>query len=116
MAYHGLRVLEAAQLAALKLHTLLDRAPRGRILYVAQLRDAVGGIPGNIAEGLGREEGPDRIYKYVVARGEADETISRLRTNFEVGRIRAKDYWAIRNLLCTVVKMLNSLINGGGGG
>jgi four helix bundle protein len=113
MSYHGLKVLEAAQLAALKLNTLIDAAPRGRIICSTQLRDAVTGIPGNIAEGLGREEGADRNYKYVVARGEADETISRLKTNFEAGRIPAKDYWPLRNLLKTIVKMLDGLIYGG---
>ena len=113
MPHRGLRVLEAAQRASLQVNQLIDRAPRGALLYVGQLRDSVGSVPANIAEGLGRERGADRTYKYIVARGEAEETLSRLKTNFEAEHIGPKDYWPIHNLLQTIVKMLDALINRG---
>jgi four helix bundle protein len=109
MADDDFRVLDAAEKAVVMLNDLIDRSPR-RLLHVTQMRSSAEGIPGNIAEGLGRKDPVDRTYKYVVARGEAKETLSRLRTNFKSGRIAPKDYWAIRNLLATVVKMLSALI------
>ena len=105
-----MRVLEAAQRAATQVNDLIDRAPRGHLLNVAQLRDSSIGIPGNIAEGLGRRRGADRTYKFEVARGEAKETLSRLKPNFETGRIRGIEFWPLRDLLETVIKMLDSLI------
>jgi four helix bundle protein len=113
MSDEGMRVLHAAQIAVRQLNDLIDRAPRGRLLYIAQLRDSVGGVAGNIAEGLGRRRGSDRSYKFEIARGEAKETLSRLKPNFETGRIRAREYWPIRDLLETITKMLDSLISHG---
>ena len=103
------RVLDAAEKAVVMVDQLIARSPR-RLLHVTQMRDSVGGISGNIAEGLGRESGDDRTYKYLVARGEAKETLSRVRTNFKSGRIPPKDFFPIRNLLTAIVKMLNALI------
>ena len=108
-----MRVLDAAQRAETQMNHLIDRAPRGRLLNVAQLRDSVSGIPGNISEGLGRRRGADRTYKFEAARGEAKETLSRLKPNFETGRIRGPDYWPLRDLLETIEKMLDSLISHG---
>ena len=113
MPHRDLRVLDAAQLAAARLNDLIDASPRGQLLYVTQLRDSVGGVPGNIAEGVGRRRGADRIYKFEIARGEADETLSRLKVNYETGRIGGRDYWPIHSLLQTVVKMLDVLIRRG---
>ena len=53
------------------------------------------------------------MYKFQIARGEADETLSRLKVNYETGRIGGKDYWPIHSLLQTVVKMLDVLIRRG---
>ena len=113
MSDNGFRVLQAALRIATLVNDLIDRAPRGRLIYVAQLRDSAGGIPGNISEGLGRRRGPERTYKFEVARVEAKETLSRLQPNFDTGRIRASDYWPVRNLAETVIKMLDSLITHG---
>jgi four helix bundle protein len=68
MAHDDYRVLDAAQKAALMVNQLIDRSPR-RLLYVTQMRDSVGSVPGNIAEGFGRERRADRTYKLLVARG-----------------------------------------------
>ncbi|HEX4684688.1 MAG TPA: hypothetical protein VH277_18365 [Gemmatimonadaceae bacterium] len=62
-----------------------------------------------------REEGrwADRTYKFEVARGDAKETLSRLKPNFETGRVREIDYWPLRDLLKTIEKMPDSLITHG---
>jgi four helix bundle protein len=109
MPHRDLNVLDAAELAAKRIQLLLD-AKKGRLLYRTQIQDAAGGIPANITEGFGRKTRADRDYKLGVARGEADETISRLRTNYEVGRISKRQFDPIFNLLVTIVKMLDSLI------
>ena len=109
MTYRDLDVLDAAQRAADGVNRLIDRSPR-RLLHKGQLIDSSQAIPANIAEGFGRRRGPDRAYKLDVARGEANETIRHLKSNFNVDRIERSDYWPLHNLLVTIVKMLDSLI------
>jgi four helix bundle protein len=110
MPHRDWRVLDAAEQAAVRIVTLIDESPPRRLLFVAQLRDAGESIPANIAEGIGRGEGDDFTYKLRVARGEAEETIRHLKTNFKTGRIVAGSYWPLRNLLKTIVKMLDGII------
>ena len=62
------------------------------------------------AKGFGRREGADRKYRLEIARGEAEETISWLRSNYTSNRITSGQYWPIHNLLVTIVKMLTALI------
>ena len=110
MAYRDLDVLDAAQRAADAVNRLIDRSPQ-RLLYQGQMRESSQSVGANIAEGFGRKRGPDRAHKLVVARGEADETIRHLKSNFNVSRIQPGDYWPVHNLLVTIVKMLNSLLS-----
>jgi len=110
MAYRDLDVLDAAQRAADGVNRLIGRSTP-RLLYQGQLRESSQSIGANIAEGFGRKRGPDRAYKLVVARGEADETIRHLKSNFNVDRIEPRDYWPLHNLLVTIVKMLDSLLS-----
>jgi four helix bundle protein len=110
MPHRDLDVLDAAERAADQVNRLIDSSPR-RLLYVAQMRKSVESIGSNIAEGFGREEGPDRTHRLVISRGEAEETIQHLGANYRSRRISARQYWPIHNLLTVIVKMLNSLIN-----
>jgi four helix bundle protein len=110
MGYRNLAVLEAAQRAADAVNALIDRKRRRRLLSVAQMRDSVQAISANISEAFGRNPGPDRNHRLVIARGETEETIQHLGTNFRTGRVPAKEYWPIHNLLNVIVKMLNSML------
>ena len=103
-------VQEAADLVADEINRLIDSKPKKRLLNVAQLRRSANSVPGNIAEGLGRGEGAARNDKFRTARGEAEETISRLRSNFVGERIEKAVYWRLRNRSMAVIKMLNSLL------
>ena len=103
-------VREAADLVADEVNRLLDSRPRKRLLHVAQLRRSANSIRANIAEGLGRGEGAARDDKYRTARGEAEETISHLRSNFEAKRLESSVYWRLRNRCLTIIKMLDSLL------
>src|SRR3954466_2894184 len=103
-------VQEAADLVVDEVNHILDSKPRKRLLHVAQLRKSANSVSANIAEGLGRGEGAARNDKYRTARGEAKETISHLRSNFEADRIQSSVYWRLRNRSMTIIKMLDSLL------
>jgi len=110
MSFRDWRVLDAAEQASERLIALIDRSPPRRLLFMTQMRDAGQSIPANIAEGIGRGEGDDQTYRLRIARGETEETIRHLKANFKTGRVAAREYWGIRNLLTTVEKMLTSII------
>jgi four helix bundle protein len=112
MPYRDLNVLDAADRAADLVNKLIDRYPRGELLHVQQLRNAVQSIGANISEAFGREPGRARSHSLGIARGEAEEAIRHLRANFRADRISATDYWPPRNLLVTIVKMLSGLVRG----
>jgi four helix bundle protein len=110
MGHRNLDVLDAARRAADAVNELIDRKRARRLVCVSQLRDSVQAISANISEGFGRNPGPDRNHRLVIARGETEETIQHLGTNFRTGRISAKEHWPIHNLLNVIVKMLNSML------
>ena len=110
MAHRNLNVIDAAERAVDHVNRLIDHR-HYRLLYVNQLRASAQSVGANIAEGFGRGPGRDRTRYLRMARGEAEETIRHLGTNFRAKRIGPKDYWSIHNLLVVVVKMLDSLIN-----
>ncbi|HEV8448498.1 MAG TPA: four helix bundle protein [Gemmatimonadaceae bacterium] len=63
----------------------------------------------NIREGFGRGPGGGRAQSIRVARGEAEETIGHLRSNFAMQRLERSTYWRLRNRLVVINRMLNSL-------
>jgi four helix bundle protein len=103
-------VQEAADLVSDEVNRVIDSRPRKRLLHVAQLRRSANSVCANIAEGLGRGEGDARNDKYRMARAEAKETISHLRSNFAGERIPRAVYNRLRNRSMTVIKMLDSLL------
>mgnify|MGYP003575075218 CR=1 FL=1 len=111
MARRDLKVLDAAEHAADMVNQLLDHPAGLRIISSAQLRRSVHAIAANIMEGFGRGTNGDRARMLRIARGEAEESMQHLVANFRATRISAKEYWAVRNKLAVVVKMLNGLIS-----
>jgi four helix bundle protein len=107
--HRNLAVLDAAQRASDGINQLIDASPR-RLLYVRQMRRSAQSIVANIKEGFGRGTGRDRAHPLEIARGEAEETIGHLGTNFRTQRVEARDYWPLHHLLVVIVKMLNSLL------
>ena len=112
MPRRDLNVLDAADRLADQINELIDRSPRGQLLHVTQMRDAVQSIGANISEGLGRATRRDRDRSFTIARGEAEEAIRHLRANFRANRVGPKDYWPRHNLLVVIVKMLSSYLGG----
>jgi four helix bundle protein len=68
-------------------------------------------VPANIGKAFGRNTVADRNRVLVIARGEAEETIRHLKTNFTTNRLDERSYWRLHNRLVTIVKMLDKLIN-----
>jgi four helix bundle protein len=112
MSYRDLKVLDAADQAADRLNAIIDRSPRGLLLHVQQMRDSVQSIGANISEAFGRGDGRDREHPREIARGEAEETIRHIGSNFRARRMQPADYWPLRNLHVVIVKMLSSMLRG----
>ena len=110
MPYRDLNVLDAASQVADLVNALIERSPRGRLLHTQQLRDAVQSIAAHIREAFGRSTIPARNHSLDIARGETEEAIQHLQTNFRASRVSARDYWPIRNKLVVVGKMLTALL------
>ena len=110
MAHRDLNVLDAAEGAAVLVNALIARRRRRRLVEVRQFQKAAMAVPLNIREGFGRRPGADRNYKLEVARGEAEEVIGCLHTNYQSNRISKGERDSLRNRYITIVKMLDSLI------
>jgi four helix bundle protein len=109
MAKHrNLAVADAAEQLAAAITRLSDRTRR--LLHKQQLLKAAQSVSANIAEGFGRGTIADRNSHLVIARGEAEETITHLRANFNAKRITPADYWPLHDRAVTIVKMLNGLL------
>jgi four helix bundle protein len=105
----NLALQDAADRAVDVVNRLIDESPK-RLIYVAQMRKSVGAVSAQVAEGFGRGPGPERNHKLRMAKGEAEETIKHLRANWQSGRIDKRKFWATRDLLVTIIKMIGSLL------
>ena len=104
--YRSLDVLDAADLIADDVNKLLDTAEHGQLIHRAQLRDCVGSIGANIAEGMTRRTLDARNSCLDTSRGETNEAIRHLRANYASGRITRAMFFSLRNRLVTIDKML----------
>ena len=112
MPYRDLKLLDAAARVTDLVNKLIDESPRGKLLHVSQLRDAVASIGANIKEAFGRESVRARDHSLDIARGETEEAIQHMKVNFRASRVAPKKYWEIHNLLVVTVKMLTSFLRG----
>ena len=110
MAYRNLNVLDASERAADRVNALIDRPSGRHLLHVNQLRKSAQSVIANIAEGFGRGTDGDRARLLRIARGEAEETIRHLNTNFRANRLAPSDFWSARNLYVVIVKMLKAIL------
>lgn len=113
MPYRDLKVFEATECAVHRVNELIDGPVGGQLLYAVQLRRSAQSISANLAEGFGRGEGRDRVRLLRIGRGEAEETVRHLHANYRASRITPDQFWAIRNLLVVIVKMLTALVRNG---
>jgi four helix bundle protein len=88
----------------------LERIERRDRHLGRQIRDAVGSVPGNLAEG-NRRSGQDRSYHFRVAMGSADETRSHLRVAAAFGYVGERDIEPILELADRVIAMAHRLLS-----
>lgn len=103
------RVLAVAREVVDEINSLMDNARRP-FVNERQLRESAGSIAANIREAYGRDAGKDRNQFLRFARGSAEETDERLRTNAAAKRLETKPYWRLHNRLSLIRKMLNKLM------
>ena len=108
--HRKLAVLDAAEQILVEVVRLVT-APRSKLLFKSQLLKSTESVSANISEAMGRGTKADRNRSLTIARGEAEESIQRLRTNHLVKRIEARAYWRLHNRLVAVVRMITSLMN-----
>jgi hypothetical protein len=109
---HAAQRLEGSRrcAAGIESHQPIDRQLAASTARQAANARFGSGHVGNIREAFGRGARRDRIYRLGVAKGETEETIGHLATNFHIGRLTPRQYWPLHNLLVVIVKMLNGLI------
>ena len=76
----------------------------------SQIRRAAVSISANLAEGFGRETGPDKKKFYIISRGSAFETKSHLIYGKSVGYFNEKQVHSINQLIDNLIHELNKLI------
>jgi four helix bundle protein len=77
----------------------------------SQIRRSALSVPGNIAEGFGRQHTKDKLNFYYVARGSLAETKSHLIYGFKVGYFQQSELNALSQLIENIWEELNKLIN-----
>ena len=91
---------------------LTDSLPRKEDYgLTSQIRRSGLSIPGNIAEGFGRQHTKDKLNFYYVARGSLAETKNHLIYGYKVGYFQESDLVRLSELIRSVWEELNKLIS-----
>ena len=77
----------------------------------SQIRRSALSVPGNIAEGFGRQHTKDKLNFYYVSRGSLAETKSHLIYGLKVGYFQQSEVAALSQLIENIWEELNKLIN-----
>ena len=77
----------------------------------SQIRRSALSVPGNIAEGFGRQHTKEKVNFYYVSRGSLAETKSHLIYGRRVGYFDQTQFHGLELLITTIWKELNHLIN-----
>jgi len=79
--------------------------------FTSQIRRSALSVPGNIAEGFGRQHTKEKVNFYYVARGSLAETKSHLIYGFKVGYFQKSDFDCLIELVASIWAELNRLIS-----
>ena len=77
----------------------------------SQIRRSALSVPGNIAEGFGRQHTKDKLNFYYVSRGSLAETKSHLIYGLKVGYFQESEVAALSQLIENIWEELNNLIS-----
>jgi four helix bundle protein len=78
---------------------------------ISQIRRSALSVPGNIAEGFGRQHTKEKVNFYYVSRGSLAETKSHLIYGLRVGYFDQTQFHSLERLIATIWKELNQLIS-----
>ena len=112
MPYHNLDVYQKAYKLALELHKLTLRFPKIEQYELAQqLRRSSKSIPGNIAEGMGKQESKADVRRFIrIALGSCDESRVWLEFAKDLGYLDRKEQDSLDQRYQEVGRMLQGLI------
>ncbi len=112
MPYRKLNVYKRAYALALEVHKLSLDFPKLEQFGIAQqLRASSKSIPVNIAEGMGKQESPKDVTRFVrVAVGSCEETKVWLDFSKDLGYIKPEDHKSYYEAYCEIGRMLNGII------
>ena len=96
---------------SLKVFSLTEDLPRKEDYgLTSQVRRSALSVPGNLAEGYGRQHTKDKLNFYYASRGSLAETKSHLIYGQKVGYFKQNECLLAMKLIEEVCKELNSLI------
>jgi four helix bundle protein len=111
-SFEDMPVWQKAMELAERVFAITETLPRKEDYgLTSQIRRAALSVPGNIAEGFGRQHTKDKLNFYYVARGSLAETKSHLIYGFKVGYFQHSDFTALSELLDFIWEELNRLIS-----
>ena len=97
---------------SVKIHDLTNKFPKNELYGItSQIRRASLSVPANIAEGFGRYSYPDKMHKYVQARGELIEVMTFFHYSQRVGYISFEERDTFLAECQHILKLLNGLIS-----
>lgn len=109
--FHDLKVWEKAHLLTLDVYRATRDFPREEQYgLISQLRRATSSIPANIAEGCGRNTGPDLRRFLEIAMGSASEVEYHLLLGRDLGMLSAELHKQLTDQTCEVKRMLAEFI------
>lgn len=109
--YRGLKVWERSHKLTLAVYRACENFPRHELFALQnQIRRAAISVPANLAEGCGRESGPDRAHFFQIAAGSASELDYELLLAHDLGYISEESYIELSTELEEIRKMLTVLI------
>ena len=113
MPYHRLDVYKKSYQLALEVHKLTLGFPKyEQYELAAQLRRSSKSIPGNIAEGMGKQESKADVRRFIrIALGSCDESRVWLEFARDLGYLSKKDQCLFEQRYQEVGRMLRGLIN-----
>lgn len=110
-SWRDLIVWQKAHQGALSVYRATRSFPADeRFRLTDQLCRAAASVPTNIAEGKGRNTGPEFHQFLVIARGSTEETRYLLLLAKDLGFLPETDYAALESHYTEVSKMLNALL------
>ena len=109
--FHDLKVWEKAHRLTLDVYKATRDFPREEQYgLTSQLRRATSSIPANIAEGCGRNTGPDLRRFLEIAMGSASEVEYHLLLGRDLGMLKSELHQQLTDQTCEVKRMLAAFI------